>query len=341
MFAADLHEALERLGAEVRTVALEAASSAVDLGFDVMGPRRRSARTLSSLRRAIRESSVVVGHGSTTLPMCALASTGSRVPFVYRQISQQQFWANTPARRVRTRLALRATTHVTALWAGAADTLTECFGVEPDRISIVPNGVPVDRCPAVDESRRRAAKRSMGVDLDRPVLLSIGALVPEKGVDILVEAMRNPPLRGWQLLIVGRGPEEGRLRGMAGSYDGRVVVFHEPVSSGAEAIAAADVLALTSRGGDSMPAVLIEAGMMGVPSVATPVEGIVDIVLDGHTGRLVPLDDPGATAEAVADVFETRDQFGSQAAEHCRQRFEIGSVAKRWLAVLDYARVSS
>ena len=51
-----------------------------------------------------------------------------------------------------------------------------------------------------------------------------------------------------------------------------------------EAYAAADVVVLASRGGDSMPAVLIEAGLCGVPAVATPVQAIPEIVLPGETG---------------------------------------------------------
>ena len=338
VFAADLHVALEAMGESIRTVALSPGSGDRILDFDVLGPSRRHVKTLQALRREMGRSSVVVGHGSTTLPMCTMAGRGLATPFVYRQISEQRFWVNTPGRRFRTGLGLRAADHVTALWQGAADVLISDFGVSPDDITIIPNGVPATRCPPITSEQRLEAQTRFGLDPGRPTLLSLGAFAREKGVDVLVEAMRSPELASWQLLLVGAGPERQHLERRAGKAPAGSVIIHGPVSSGQEAIAAADVIGLTSRGGDSMPAVLIEAGMMGIPAVATPVEGIVDIVIEGRTGKLVPLDDPAATAHAARFVEERAEAFGSAAREHCSTNFEIASVAKRWLEVLNRVR---
>jgi glycosyltransferase involved in cell wall biosynthesis len=335
VFASDLHLAFESLGVSVRTVALAPASTDRPLEFEVLGPRRRHPTTLSNLRRAIGESSVVIGHGSTTLPMGALAVRGMSTPFVYRQISEQRFWVNTPGRRLRTRLALGSVDHVVALWRGAAEVLTSDSGVAPGDITVIPNGVPAERCPPVDASTRLAARRRFGLDPDRPTLLAIGAFAPEKGVDTLVRVMSRPELSGWQLLLVGAGPERDRLERLTAAAPEGSVTLHGPIESGAEAMAAADVIGLTSRGGDSMPAVLIEAGMMGIPAVATPIEGIVDIVIDGKSGRLVPVDDAAATASAVREVGEGSARFGAAAQDHCLESFEIGPVAERWLEVIE------
>lgn len=340
VFAADLHTALERRGVSVRTVALAPGTSPARLDFESLGPSRRHPATLRALRAAIASSSAVVGHGSTTLPMCAVACLGLGVPFVYRQISDQRFWVNTAGRRVRTRVALRSTDHVVALWQGSAEVLQGDFGITSDRITIIPNGVPIERCPQIEPEGRRMGRMRFGLNPGKPTLLSIGALTPEKGVDTLVRSMGQPELHGWQLLVVGRGPEEQHLRDLARVVPNGSVIFHPPVSSGADAIAAADVIGLTSRGGDSMPAVLIEAGMMGVPAVATPVEGIVDIVLDGRTGHLVPVGDERRTAAAVASLASSGQDAGRAAREHCTRRFEITPVAQGWQDVLDRVRVS-
>lgn len=334
VFAADLHGALERRGVTTRVVALAPATHGDGLDFPVLGPSRRSLTTLRNLRREARANDVVVGHGSTTLPLCALARIGTGVPFVYRQISDQLFWADTRARRLRVRLALRAATHVTALWEGAADVLVERFGVPRDRVTVVPNGVPADRCPPADETASAKARARFGLDPARTTLLSIGALVPEKGVDTVVRAMADERARDWQLLVVGAGPDRAALERLAAGIGDRTVVFADPVASGAEAISAADVVLLTSRGGDSMPAVLIEAGMMGLPTVATPVEGIVDIVQPGRTGELVADDDPAAIAAAAARCVDRADAYGTAARQWCLERFEIDVVAARWHQVL-------
>ena len=138
----------------------------------------------------------------------------------------------------------------------------------------------------------------------------------------------------WQLLLVGAGPEKSMLRRLADELPPDRVRMYGPVESGSEAMAAADVIGLTSRGGDSMPAVLIEAGMMGIPAVATPIEGIVDVVLDRQTGRIVPVDNPEATAAAIRDVWVNRDALGRAAYEHCQSNFHIDEVAAKWHAVL-------
>lgn len=338
VFATDLEVALRDLGSQVRTVALAPASQREGLHHDVLGPTRRHPTTLRSLRREIRDCAVVIAHGSTTLPMCAIAGLGLGKPFVYRQISEQLFWANTAARRLRTRAALRRTQHVVALWKGAADVLAQNFSVHPTRISVIPNGVPATRCPEIDTKSRLDARRRFGLRPEAPVLLSIGAFVPEKGILTLIRAMASPLLSEWQLLVVGAGPQQEEIVKEATRLPTGRVTIHGPVKSVAEAIAAADVIGLTSRGGDSMPAVLIEAGMMGVPAVATPIEGIVDIVLDGITGRIVQLDDAIDTASAINEVGKRTEYLGKSARDHCLRIFEMEHVARQWQGVLQRER---
>ena len=116
-------------------------------------------------------------------------------------------------------------------------------------------------------------------------MLSIGALVPEKGVDLAIEALRDLP--DTQLLVAGDGPERDALeRAAAAAAPGRVV-FAGSIADPRPASHRGRRRGSPSRGGDSMPAVLIEAGLMGLPVVATPIEGIVDIVDPGITGELV------------------------------------------------------
>lgn len=334
VFAADLHAALARNGVDVRTVALAPASSSSGLPFDSLGPTRRHGSTFRNLRREIKGSSLVIGHGSTTLPLCSLMAIGTGTPFVYRQISDQLFWANTLARRLRVRAALRGATRIVALWAGAAEVLSDHFGAPPDRVTVIPNGVPAERCLPVTAQQKSEAKHRFGLSEEAPTLLSLGALVPEKGVDTIIKAMGEPVAAAWQLLVVGAGPEEATLRRLSEAIAPGRVTFNKPVASGAEAMAAADVMLLTSRGGDSMPAVLIEAGMMGVPVVGTPIQGMVEIIKTGETGQLVPVDDPAATAEAVAVCLSEAQRYGPAAREWCLGNFEIDTVAEQWLAVI-------
>src|SRR4051812_300012 len=102
VFACDLHDALERREHVVTTVAL-APGVVGGLDLPVLGSKRLAYGTLRALRRLADRHEVVIAHGSSTLPACALGLAASRTPFVYRQISDSLFWAPSRARRLRVR----------------------------------------------------------------------------------------------------------------------------------------------------------------------------------------------------------------------------------------------
>src|SRR5215469_13707106 len=118
VFAMDLHAALTRRGDRVRTVAL-APGRTGGLDVPVLGRRRLSLGTLRRLTTEARSAQVLVAHGSTTLPACAVVSAFSRTPFVYRQISDSLYWARSAGRRWRVRVELTRAARTVALWPGA------------------------------------------------------------------------------------------------------------------------------------------------------------------------------------------------------------------------------
>ncbi len=278
-----------------------------------------------------RDAAVVVAHGSTTLPLCALVRPTTGTPFVYRQISDSTFWAGSTARRLRVRAALTAASRVVALWSGSADTLHETFGVGRHKIRVIPNGVPPERFPPIDRTATRDARASLGLDPDRHTVLSIGALVPEKGVDLAIDAVSR--LDDAQLLVVGDGPIRSELEVRARRSAPEQTTFTGSVREPRPCFEAADVVVLPSRGGDSMPAVLIEAGLMGVPVVATPVEGIGEILDHGRAGELVPRDDVNALRDAIARIMtdsEHANALATAARRHCLDHYAIDVVAEQW-----------
>lgn len=332
VFAQDLHDGLAAAGARSRLVALAPATHGSALVVPVLGTRRLTPPTLLALRRELARHDVAIAHGSSTLAACALASVGIGTPFVYRQISDQLFWAGTPSRRLRVRQFLRRAAGVVALWSGAADVLVEHFGVDRAAIRVVPNGVPAGRFPEQDDDARVAARSALGLDPCRPTLVSIGALVPEKGVDLAVRIAAAIPET--QLLVAGAGPDADALEVLAGAAAPGRVRFVPPVADPALVYAAADVVLLPSRGGDSMPAVLIEAAFCGRAAVSTTIGGIVDIVVPGVTGELVPPGDLDQLVAATRSALAAADDYGRAAREHALSRFEIGTVARAWHRVL-------
>lgn len=87
-----------------------------------------------------------------------------------------------------------------------------------------------------------------------------------------------------------------------------------------------------------MPAVLIEAGLCGLPVVTTPVGAIADVVVDGSTGRVVPVGDRGAFTAAVVELLadsQKRHELGAAAQRRCRSCFTIEATAPAWLRLLE------
>jgi glycosyltransferase involved in cell wall biosynthesis len=270
VFALDLGEEPGRLGHVVTTVALTPGSRRDRVDVRVLGDRARAPRTLLALHHAIGGADVTIAHGSSTLLACGLARLGTRRPFVYRQISDSRFWAPSLLRRGRVRQYLRTPRLIVALSQGAADTLVDYLKVPPERIVVMPNGVPQSRFRPPTAYERRSARRRFGLPDEGFVVLFIGALVPEKGADVAIRSMQGVDGR---LLIVGDGPERERLRQLAARLVPEQVRFVPGLDDVLPAYHSADVLVLPSLGGDSMPAVIIEAAYCGVASIATDVGG--------------------------------------------------------------------
>jgi glycosyltransferase involved in cell wall biosynthesis len=335
VFATDLHAAFERAGRAVRTVAL-APGTTGGLDLPVLGRSRKGPATLRALRTELRGATVAVAHGSTTLPACAVASTATGTPFVYRQISDSRFWAPSGLRRLRVRMALQRAAGVVALWSGSATTLHEHFGVARSKIHVIANGVPADRFGPVTADERAEQRRVYGLDPRRLTLLSVSALAPEKGVDLVIDALGE--LSDPQLLIVGDGPARVELEATAERIAPGRVVFAGSVPDIVGVYAVADVFVLASRGGDSMPAVLIEAGLRELPAVSTDVEAIPEVVIDGVTGRIVARGSRPAFTDAIRSIVADPvrgAKFGSAARAHCLDRFDIDTIAAQWLTALD------
>ncbi len=81
-----------------------------------------------------------------------------------------------------------------------------------------------------------------------------------------------------------------------------------------------------------MPGVLIEAGLSGVPVVATAAPGVSTIVADGETGMVVAVDDLDAMVEATAGLITDpvrRQTMGQAARRRCVERFSMQTVSRR------------
>lgn len=161
---------------------------------------------------------------------------------------------------------------------------------------------------AASKSFKAGEARSRIADL--PVILSVGAVTPQKNYELLIRAAeqvreRNPGIADrLKLKIVGNGSSIAALQALVRELrvDDLVELLGQR-NDVAELMRGAD-LYVNSSHYEGMPVAVIEALMSGLPVVATDVEGNREIVKTGENGLLVAPDDAGALADAMIEIVQ-------------------------------------
>jgi glycogen synthase len=194
-------------------------------------------------------------------------------------------------------------------------------GVEPAKLSIMPNGVdlglfgrPVPKDPALAEHLRL---------LEGPIIGFIGSFYDYEGIDDLIAAMPmlTARLPGAKLLLVGGGPMEAALRVQAEASPARDAirfVGRVPHSEVERYYALVDVMAYPRkkiRLTDLVtPLKPLEAMAQRQLVAASDVGGHRELMTDGVTGTLFAPDDPAACAAALADLLSSPEQWEARRA---------------------------
>jgi glycosyltransferase involved in cell wall biosynthesis len=214
--------------------------------------------------------------------------------------------------------------------AEGSEVAEECvhrFGLPAGAVVVTPNG----RDPAVF----RPAEEERG---DPPTLVFVGALTEGKRPERFIEVVTD--LRGaghaCRAVLVGDGPRRADLEAPA-VVAGVEMLGHR--SDIAEQLRAADIFLFPSApAGEGMPGVLIEAGLSGLPVIATAVPGVASVLVDGETGLVVDVDDRAAMVAAAARLLDDpslRTTMGAAARARCEQWFTLEAVGEAWMRVLE------
>lgn len=211
-----------------------------------------------------------------------------------------------------------------------------CPDLPADHVQVIPHGVPLPCAAPVPPAEEP------GRSLVPPLLLSAGRLIEKKGFETLLAACARLHARGvaFDCGIAGDGPLSRSLshRIERSGLGHRVQLLGWKRPSEMEQLyEGAAVFVLASRvtpGGDrdGLPNVLVEALAHGVPVVSTRVSAIPELVIDGHTGLLVPPDDPEALAAALERLLadpELRRRLAEAGRRRVAERFEAMANARR------------
>jgi glycosyltransferase involved in cell wall biosynthesis len=211
-----------------------------------------------------------------------------------------------PSQRRQCAEALRGAAAVMSVDARMAAIACE-LGAAPERVSVIPNGVDLQRFRPAD---RQEARRRLGLPEQGRLLVTVAHLGVRKGHREAIATLARLPA-DVRLLLVGDGLHRGdaaRLRRLAGSLgagDRLLLAGPQPPDRVADYFAAADAGVLASYR-EGCPNAVLECLACGRPVVATDVGAVPDLIEPGCNGEIVPVADPEALAAAIAKVLARR-----------------------------------
>jgi glycosyltransferase involved in cell wall biosynthesis len=243
-----------------------------------------------------------------------------------------------PPARMRMERALAK--DVDRVIATSTDEVAELLriGAVRGRISVVPSGVDVEEFTPDGPVAEKGS---------RPRVLCIGRLVPRKGFDTVVRALAAVP--DAELVIaggppadqLGTDPEAARLLRLADRFGvaDRVRLIGAVAREDVPALLrSADLVACTPWY-EPFGIVPLEAMACGVPVVASAVGGILDTVVDGATGTLVPPRRPDRLAAAMRKLLAEpfwREAYGTAGVDRARSRYSWNRIASGTVAAYEH-----
>lgn len=215
------------------------------------------------------------------------------------------------------------------------------FGIPNERIHCIANGVDMEILQPASPEQRADMRIALGLGTAF-LAVAVGRLSAEKNpLGVLAAWQRALPAlpAGACLAWVGDGPERAavdlRMRGLG--IEGSVVLVGHSESV-ASWLAAADLFVLPSQY-EGMANALLEAMACGLPSVATAVSGVSQLLGVTGAGRVVPVGDMAAFADAIVAMArdaEARTSMGRRARQVIEAGYSIDSVASQMEAVYEH-----
>ncbi len=176
------------------------------------------------------------------------------------------------------------------------------WGVDEGKIHVIYNALPADY--KASSLSQLEARKELGLDPDQPLLLTVGRVLPWKGVDHLIAALAQlPDLR---LVVAGDGPALAQAKRDAyGAGVSERVTFPGNVARGQVPLwmKAADYVALYS-GYEGLSHVLLESLRAGTPAIASDKGGNPEVIQHNVNGLLVPYVNREALTETLRDAFQ-------------------------------------
>lgn len=219
------------------------------------------------------------------------------------------------------------------------------IGCDARKTRVIPNGVDPNVFQPMEKA---AARRRLGLPMERIIVLSVGALCERKGHHRVIQVLPNLVATHPNLLFVvvggpgaegDMGPELKRLTRRLGMDSHVRLAGIRPHNEIASWLAAADLLCLATSN-EGMANVIVEALSCGIPVVTTRVGGNAELVQDGVNGLLVDFGDDQGLQKAVLKALNTgwsRDTISKTMAERTWDA-TASQLAGEWQSLMESDR---
>ena len=245
-------------------------------------------------------------------------------------------------RRAESRLLLaldrfsnRFASHIVAVSASCRDFLITRESISASDVTLVPNAIDLRRF-SPSAARRDQARVELGLPASARVVAGVGRLNPQKNFSLFLDiaAQLAPRFPDLHFLLAGDGPEEKMLREKAAAFGiADRVTFSGYFADTRLVYLAADVLLMPSRY-EGLPMTLLEAMAMGLPVVASQLDGIAEVIGDGREGFLVPSDDASLFVERTAALLQDAE-LSSRIAQNARAKIEASFSVERMTSAVE------
>lgn len=209
-------------------------------------------------------------------------------------------------------------------------------GIHAERVVTIRNGV----VPLPIENRSRLeVRKEAGMNVNDPVLVSVGRLVYAKAHEILVASMpavlKEFPNAKVEIYGDGvlRADLQAQIEQLGLSNSAKLQGQSDHIAS---RLANADVFILSSRS-EGLPIALLEAMSAGLPCIATKVEGVDEVLVEGEHGLVVPVENPEALAQAILQLLRdpaARSRMGAAARLHVSKFHTVDRMCEQYLELM-------
>lgn len=233
------------------------------------------------------------------------------------------------------RFSNRFASHIVAVSASCRDFLITRESIPPQDVTLVPNAIDLRRfSPGV--LQRDEVRAQLGLPAGSRIVAGVGRLNPQKNFALFLDiaAQLAPRFPDLHFLLAGDGPEEKMLREKAAALGiAHRVLFSGYVADTRQVYLAADVLLMPSRY-EGLPMTLLEAMAMGLPVVASKLDGIAEVIGDGDEGFLVSPQDAALFVERTAALLADAE-LASRIAKNARAKIEARFSVERMSSAVE------